>query len=165
MLNKLRRELKWLKDPKNYKYFMFSVCMVWLYALLMACAIENYVDRESQREHEEYVIEQYRDVLQKMSELDDISTELKCQYHDNILLIYDRVQEISKESPNEVRDKVIEGINLEDDPLVVEASVLALLHNYPELQEDVKIQKRCMEVMCLFFLPNQVSSLWSSYSV
>lgn len=121
------------------------ILVVFLAVFMVYGAVWLVVSVENQREemtlkHEEFLMEQCVEVIGALSDIDHDITELNAESHQNVLAIYSRIMEIKNESPNEIRDKVIDSIDINSTPLTLKASVLSLLQVYPELQEDIQIQ-------------------------
>ena len=140
MINNIKKDIQWLKNQKHDKVFIVTVSVIWICALMLMYSIIKLGFIEKSQKREVYILEQCNEISNNILKLEDTSIELECKYHDNIMLIYDRILELSNDSSDEVKKKLVKGIRLEDDPLSVEASILALLQTYPEFQEDTEVQ-------------------------
>ena len=89
----------------------------------------------------EEMIQKYTTLYKQIQSIDDKVSELESLYNDNVRYIYNRICEIQKSDPDEVRGAVIDKLMTDDkEPIEAEASILAFLENYDEFQSDIEIQ-------------------------
>lgn len=96
----------------------------------------NMVDKKCSRIEE--TIEQYTQLCDRICEIDNDIEDLRDQYNQNIMSIYEQVLYIQEESTDqEIRGKVIDSISPNiTNPVKLEASILALMQNYNEFCND-----------------------------
>lgn len=91
--------------------------------------------------HEQYLVEQCIELENKIGQIKKESERFSNNMDENIVRIYDRVVELTKEHPDEIRDSVVNSIDIEEmDAIERKAAVLALLINYEELNNDIEVQ-------------------------
>lgn len=126
----------------THLFGLVSILILVGVAVFFSCLKEYSIN--SERKYNERVIEQCSELADNIETVDGQIALMETRYHDNVLNIYNRILVIKDESPNDVRDKVIDsvsslGIDM-DDTVALEAFVLALLRNYEELENDIYIQ-------------------------
>lgn len=99
----------------------------------------NLVHSEKERAN---TIESYERLYNNIESMNSEIDKLHDDYNSNTYSIYSRILELqSDNSEDKVRAKVIKSLSSDvGDPIKLEASTLALLENYKDLQADVKIQ-------------------------
>lgn len=96
----------------------------------------------------ESLLEECDDCFNRIDKLERENSELSKKSDQIIRNIFNRICEIEKDDPDEIRGAVIESVKdkLEYDVTTRKASVLALLINYKELNDDPEIQKYLMQI-------------------
>lgn len=122
------------------KDIIASVALVLVLLWMASIAYIEHIKENSERKHVEKLIDTRAYTINEISKIDQENIELDNQVYQNILSIFDRIKIISKDNPDKVRDKVIKSINLEESSLTIEASIIALLKNYQEFEEDPVVQ-------------------------
>lgn len=99
----------------------------------------NLVHSEKERAN---TIESYERLYNNIESMNSEIDKLHDDYNSNTYSIYSRILELqSDNSEDKVRAKVVKSLSSDvGDPIKLEASTLALLENYKDLQADVKIQ-------------------------
>lgn len=99
----------------------------------------NLVHSEKERAN---TIESYERLHNNIESMNSEIDKLHDDYNSNTYSIYSRILELqSDNSEDKVRAKVVKSLSSDvGDPIKLEASTLALLENYKDLQDDVKIQ-------------------------
>lgn len=99
----------------------------------------NLVHSEKERAN---TIESYERLYNNIESMNSEIDKLHDDYNSNTYSIYSRILELqSDNSEDKVRAKVVKSLSSDvGDPIKLEASTLALLENYKDLQDDVKIQ-------------------------
>ena len=91
--------------------------------------------------HEQYLVAQCIELENKIDQIKKESDQFSNNMDENIVRIYNRVVELTKECPDEIRDAVVNSIDIKEmDAIERKAAVLALLTNYEELNNDIEVQ-------------------------
>lgn len=130
-----------MKTRENIIMPVISVTVVLAITAITISIINQAYNAEELVKKEEILVK-YVELYDKVEKLDEDIYSLKSSYNDNMYRIYDRIMDLCSECPNEIRDAVIvANIKIIDsDKKKFEASVLALVENYPEFNSDIEIQ-------------------------
>lgn len=131
------------KDKKNEKNVItnLAVLSITSITILGICLfVTDSISTTAKIKHAESMTSEYHYLMEKVSEIDSQNIQLNAEIHTNLLEVYNRIKELSKSDPDEIRDKVIYSIDLNASQMIVQGSIIALLKNYEEFQEDSIIQ-------------------------